>query len=368
MKNIRVLVVDDSALVQKVLQRELSLCPGIEVVATASDPIAARDRILEHAPDVITLDIEMPRMDGLTFLEKLMKHRPTPVVIVSSVTPANGETALRALALGAVEVLPKPGTQFSVPEIKGQLATAIRAAAVAQIQRLTPTAAREKRTAALVPFATTDHVVVVGASTGGVRAVETLVSSLDANTPGFIVVQHMPTGFTTSFAKRLDGVCAMTVREAEDGMPVTPGVVLIAPAGRHTLLARSGGHYVTRVKDGPAVQFQRPSVDVLFQSAAEAGGANVTGILLTGMGQDGARGLLALREAGAYTIAEDASTCVVFGMPRAAIEMGAACAVLPLNQIASRTVSILRRGAGSARVRGQLHAVQKNVSGSDPDG
>jgi two-component system, chemotaxis family, protein-glutamate methylesterase/glutaminase len=345
---IRVLVVDDSALVQKVLTAELSKCPDIEVVGAASDPYIARDKILQLSPDVITLDIEMPRMDGLTFLRKLMAHRPTPVVIVSSLAPANGEVAMRALALGAVEVVPKPGSQFSVPEVEGQLATAIRAASVARLgaSKSENPRAVAKATQAATPLRTTDKVVAIGASTGGTRAVEAVLAALPPTVPGIVIVQHMPAGFTGPFAERLDRVCAMNVREARDGDPVAPGVALIAPAGKHTLVVRSGGHYAVRIKDGPPVQFQRPSVDVLFHAVAKSAGPNAVGVLLTGMGQDGAHGLAAMREAGAPTMAESESTAVVFGMPKAAIDIGAASEVVALHDVAH---AILRRVGSASR-------------------
>ena len=338
---IKVLIVDDSALVQRVLSTELSKCEDIEVVGTATDPFVARDKILQLSPDVLTLDIEMPRMDGLSFLKKLMQHRPMPVVIVSSLAPANGDVAMRALSLGAVEVVPKPGSQFSVPEVQGQLATAIRAAAVAKLQPRSGTHAKADSTNAPA-LQTTDKIVAIGASTGGTRAVEAILSALPPNMPGVLIVQHMPAGFTELFAKRLATVSRMAVREARDGDLIAPGLALVAPAGKHTLLMRSGGHYVARVKDGAPVQFQRPSVDVMFHSAAKAAGANAVGVLLTGMGQAGAHGLAAMRAAGAHTIAESEATAVVFGMPRAAIEIGAAVEVLPLDRIARTLVHHFR--------------------------
>jgi two-component system, chemotaxis family, protein-glutamate methylesterase/glutaminase len=339
-RKIRVLVVDDSALVQKLLTKALSECDDIEVVGCAGDPYAARDKIMQLRPDVLTLDIEMPRMDGLTFLGKLMAFRPLPVVVVSSLTAGSGDVALRAMELGAVEVVPKPGSQFSVPEVKHHLAGAIRAASRAVLRPPThsfapPRAARATRPA----LATTDKMIVIGASTGGTKAVEVMLREFPAASPGVLVVQHMPTGFTAPFAARLDAVCAMTVREARDGDAVSAGLVLVAPAGHHMRLARSGGHYVVRLDQGPPVQFQRPSIDVLFHSVAEEAGANATGVILTGMGQDGAQGLLAMRRTGALTVAEDASTCVVYGMPRAAFELGAADVVLPLPRIAGRVLA-----------------------------
>ena len=336
---IRVLIVDDSAVVRKILTDELSKFDDIEVVGTAIDPYMAREKIIKLKPDVITLDIEMPRMDGLTFLDKLMKHFPLPVVIVSSLTPQNSDTALQALALGAVEVVSKSGSQFSAPDVARHLITAIRAASKARVVARAPSAT--PRTGAnsagtiLQTISTTHKIIAVGASTGGTQAIEILVRAFPANAPGTIIVQHMPEGFTTSFANRLNQVCAMQVREAKDGDLIVPGVVLVAPGGsRHLLLNRSGAQYSVVLKAGPAVNFHRPSVDVMFQSVARHAGKNATGVLLTGMGSDGAKGLLAMRESGALTVAQDEQSCVVFGMPKEAIKLGAASEILPLSAIA----------------------------------
>jgi two-component system chemotaxis response regulator CheB len=326
---IRVLVVDDSAVVRKVLTEELSRFPDIEVVATASDPYVARDRIIQHAPDVLTLDVEMPRMDGLSFLSKLMRHHPLPVVVVSSLTPAHSENALRALQLGAVEVIPKPGSQFSVPDVGRQLVRAIRAAAVADVAAPGRSAPVSPVTHAL-PLRTTHKVLAVGASTGGTRAIEALLSALPPDVPGTVIVQHMPGGFTETFARRLDQVCPMQVREACAGDAVVPGLALIAPGGQHMVLQRSGASYRVDVRDGPPVHHQRPAVDVLFDAVARHAGANAVGVILTGMGADGARGLLAMREAGATTLAQDEASSVVWGMPKAAVELGAADEIVSL--------------------------------------
>ncbi|MCS6861098.1 MAG: chemotaxis response regulator protein-glutamate methylesterase [Abditibacteriales bacterium] len=333
---IRVLVVDDSAIVRKVLTEELSKFPDIEVVGTAMDPYVARDKIVKLKPDVVTLDVEMPRMDGLSFLAKLMKHYPLPVVIVSSLTPKNSEAALRALELGAVEVISKPGSQFSTPDVAHQLVRAIRAAAAAKLPQRLP-ADVPSTTTAPVPLSrlrTTHKILAIGASTGGTQAIEAVLKRLPATTPGTVIVQHMPAGFTTTFAERLNRVCLMEVREARDGDSVVPGVALIAPGNYHMLLTQSGARYVVRVKDGPLVHYQRPSVDVLFQSVARSAGCNAVGVILTGMGADGAKGLLAMRRAGAHTIAQDEQTSVVFGMPKEAIALGAAAEVVPLPHIA----------------------------------
>jgi two-component system chemotaxis response regulator CheB len=341
---IKVLVVDDSAVVRQILTRELQKDPGICVVGAAPDPYIAREKILRLQPDVITLDIEMPRMDGLTFLEKLMRHRPMPVVVVSSLTPQGSETAIRALELGAVEVITKPGGSYSVEDITVQLIDRIKAAARADISKLAPMAKRDEASKTSRPrlsmLRTTEKIVAIGASTGGTEAIREVITLFPPGGPGTVIVQHMPEGFTRSFAQRMNEMCAMEVREARDGDAVHTGVILIAPGNRHMVLRRSGARYFVKVKDGPMVHHQRPSVDVLFHSVAEYVGVNAVGVLMTGMGADGADGLLAMREAGAHTIAQDEKTCVVFGMPKAAIEKGAAEQVLPLPDIAARVISL----------------------------
>jgi two-component system chemotaxis response regulator CheB len=335
---IRVLVVDDSALVRKILSEELSREPDIEVVGTAVDPYVARDKIVALQPDVLTLDVEMPRMDGLSFLARLMQHYPLPVVIVSSLTPENGEMALRALELGAVEVVSKPGSALSTPDVAKRLVRAVRAAASARFRMVAPGSANSSGAPSRLPpvrLATTHKVIAIGASTGGTRAIETVLRVFPADAPGTVIVQHMPETFTGAFAARLDRLCAVEVREARDGDPIVPGVVLIAPGDRHLLVQRSGARYVARLKDGPPVHHQRPAVDVLFESVARAAGSNAVGALLTGMGVDGARGLLAMRKSGARTFAEAEESCVVFGMPREAIRMEAAEVVVPLEGMAA---------------------------------
>lgn len=337
---IRLLVVDDSAVVRKLLSEELSRQPGIEVVGTATDPYVARDRIAELRPDVLTLDVEMPRMDGLSFLAKLMKHHPIPVVVVSSLTPKDSENAMRALELGAVEVVSKPGSQYSIPDVGRDLVRAVRSAARARVGVID--GARAARpVAGLRGLSTTHKVLAIGASTGGTQAVAQVLDRLPANTPGTLIVQHMPGGFTKAFAERLDRSSPMEVREAEDGDIVVPGLALVAPGGRHLLLQRSGAQYVARIKDGPPVRHQRPSVDVLFGSVARSAGGNAVGVILTGMGSDGAEGLVEMREAGARTVAQDESSCVVFGMPKAAIEAGGAEEVASLDEIPRRIVELL---------------------------
>lgn len=343
---IKVLVVDDSAVVRKVLSEELSRLPDIQVVATAMDPYVARDRILQEKPDVITLDLEMPRMDGLSFLAKLMQHMPLPVVVVSSMAPENSENAFRALELGAVEVIPKPGSRFSVPDVGRLLARAVRAAARARVTARRPPATTAPREggpppAPRVSLASTTHkILAVGASTGGTRALEEVFRALPAHTPGTVVVQHMPGGFTRLFAERMDGICAMEVREARGGEVVVPGTCLIAPGGHHMVLTRSGAQYRVELRDTPPVHHQRPAVDVLFDSVARHAGGNAVGVILTGMGRDGAAGLLKMREAGAATLAQDEATSVVWGMPGAAVALEAAEAVVPLPDMAG---AILRR-------------------------
>ncbi len=341
---IRVLVVDDSALVRRVLSEELSRFPDIQVVGAAVDPYMARDQIVELKPDVLTLDVEMPRMDGLSFLAKLMKHYPLPVIVVSSLTPKDSKNALRALRLGAVEVIPKPGSQFTVPDVGRRLVRAIRAASVARVRKVeTVDEGQESPVPLPRNMETTHKVIGIGASTGGTQAIERLLRALPPNAPGTAVVQHMPPGFTGSFAERLDHICPMAVREAKDGDILSPGLALIAPGGHHLLVSRSGARYQVKIKSGPPVNRHKPSVDVLFQSLAESAGPNAVGVILTGMGADGAKGLLELHEAGAHTIAQDESTSVVFGMPKAAIDRGGASEVLSLSEISEAVLEKLAR-------------------------
>jgi len=336
---IRVLIVDDSAVVRKVLSQELSKFNDIRIIGTAIDPYAARDKIVRLKPDVITLDIEMPRMDGLSFLAKLMKHYPMPVVVVSSLTPRNSEMALKALELGAVEVICKP-TQYSIPTASRDLARAIRAAAASHPRREQP--AETPAATQQIDLKTTHKVLAIGASTGGTRAIEAVLTGLPATAPGTVIVQHMPEQFTATFAGRLNSQCPMEVREARDNDTVVPGVALIAPGNKHMVLQRSGALYRVRIKTGPPVHHQRPSVDVLFHSMVRSAGGNALGVILTGMGADGAAGLLAMRKSGAYTIAQDQQSSVVFGMPREAIRMGAACDIFSLHQIPGAIISYLR--------------------------
>jgi len=340
---IRVLIVDDSAVVRKVLSDELSRYRDIQVVGTAIDPYVARDKIVKLHPDVITLDVEMPRMDGLSFLAKLMKHYPTPVVIVSSLTPEGSASAIRALQLGAVEVISKPGSRYSVPDVGRQLVRAIRIAAgarpAAQISHDEESV--KTSTAPLLSSAINNRVIAIGASTGGTQAIEKVLFGLPANCPGVVVVQHMPEHFTATFADRLNDVCHMEVREARDNDRIRQGLALVAPGNRHLILQKDAGEYIVRVKDGAMVHHQRPSVDVLFYSVASSVGSNAIGVLLTGMGADGAKGLLAIRENGGSTIVQDEDSCVVFGMPKEAIKVQAAMEVLPLPKISQAILSRL---------------------------
>ncbi len=340
---VRVLVVDDSAIVRKILTQELSRHSGIEIVGTAPDPFIARDKILALHPDVLTLDVEMPRMDGITFLRKLMKHQPMPVIVLSSLTPEGGKTAMEALEAGAVEVMCKPGGSYSVGDVCSTLVDKIKAASRARINRAPAEGGHAVAPSQRLSMAeTTNKIFAIGASTGGVQALTCVLSALPANAPGTVVVQHMPAHFTTSFAQRLNNECAMSVKEAQDGDHVVPGRVLIAPGGWHMLLQRSGANYYVTLKDGPHVCHQRPSVEVLFNSVAKYAGANAIGAILTGMGDDGATGLLNMRQAGAHTLAEDEQTCVVFGMPKEAIARGGAERVVPLGKVAETLVSLAR--------------------------
>lgn len=344
-KNIRVLVVDDSAVVRKVFSNELSRERGIEVVGTAPDPYVARDKIVKLKPDVITLDIEMPRMDGLTFLKKLMKHYPLPVIIVSSLTQKGGKLAMEALSLGALEVISKPSAAYSVGDMSVQLADKIRAVARVNVQARTES---EKISNGIKPAvairalsSTTNKIIAIGASTGGTEAIKTVLTTMPPNAPGIVIVQHMPAQFTTSFAERLDSLSEIHVKEAKNGDSVVNGQALLAPGNFHMLLKRSGARYYVDVKNGPLVHHQRPAADVLFRSVANYVGANAIGIILTGMGADGAAGLLLMKEAGARTIAQDEKSCVVFGMPKEAIKLGAAEKVVSLGNVTRTALGML---------------------------
>lgn len=351
-KKIKVLIVDDSAVVRQTLADILSSDPEIEIMATASDPFVAAERLKEGIPDVITLDVEMPRMDGLTFLRKLMSQHPIPVVMCSSLTGKGSESALRALEYGAVEIIEKPalGTKQFLQEAQVRICDTVKAAASVQVRKLAPATLRaEPKLSADAVLAmptgkamirTTEKVVVVGASTGGTEALRVFLEGLPADTPGIVIVQHMPENFTAAFAKRLDSLCRVTVKEAADGDTVVRGRALIAPGNRHTLLKRSGARYYVEVKDGPLVSRHRPSVDVLFRSAARYAGKNAVAAIMTGMGDDGAKGMKEMRDAGARTIAQDEASCVVFGMPKEAIKLGGAEFVMPLEKIAAEILKL----------------------------
>ncbi|MBF0130207.1 MAG: chemotaxis response regulator protein-glutamate methylesterase [Alphaproteobacteria bacterium] len=357
---IRVLIVDDSASVRQALTEVLNGDPEIEVMGTAGDPYIAARLIQDEIPGVIVLDVEMPRMDGITFLRKIMQQRPMPVVICSSLTEEGSETFMQAIDAGAVEVILKPrvGSRQFLLESRIRICDAVKAAAVARLRPLSPSPLSSSPAPRLVTkklsadvilpppdsrttsalARTTERVVCIGASTGGTESLRVLLEALPADAPGTAIVQHMPEHFTTAFAKRLDSLCAMTVKEAANGDNVLRGQVLIAPGNHHMLLKRSGARYYVEIKEGPLVSRHRPSVDVLFRSAARYAGSNALGILMTGMGDDGARGLLEMLQAGAQTIAEDESSCVVFGMPREAIKLGAAQRVVPLERLRDEIV------------------------------
>ncbi|NVM57245.1 MAG: chemotaxis response regulator protein-glutamate methylesterase [Desulfobacterales bacterium] len=344
MSYIKLLVVDDSAIVRKIITEELSKEPDIQVIGTAPDPYVARDKILRLKPDVVTLDIEMPRMDGITFLKKLMKYHPLPVVILSSLTREGGKLALEAIESGAVEVLSKPGSAYSVGDMRQQLAEKIRGAARARVPRRSDDDAVKDSPAKLRSRAlkeTTDKVVAIGASTGGTEALKTILTQFPPTIPGVVVVQHMPPNFTTAFAERLNSLCEIEVKEAQDRDSVLPGHALIAPGNYHMLLKRSGARYYVSVKTGPLVRHQRPSVDILFDSSAEYAGPNAVGVILTGMGSDGAQGLLKMRQAGARTVGQDEASCVVYGMPNEAAKIGAVEKVAPLGRIAQEIMNVL---------------------------
>ncbi len=360
-RKIRVLVVDDSALMREVLRRILSRDPAIEVIGTAGDPVAAETRMRTDPPDVLTLDVEMPRMDGLTFLEKLMRENPTPVVMISALTEQGCETALRALELGAVDIVTKPkldidrGTQALGQEIVEK----VKAAACARPRR--PAAPPPAAAGVAPPRAfvhpllngATHKVIAIGASTGGTEALLTVLRELPADAPGTVIVQHMPAGFTRAFANRLDGVCRVRVKEAEHGDRVIPGHVLIAPGDQHMVVVRDGASAVVRLNSDPPVGYHRPSVDVLFESCAKSLGANAVAAILTGMGADGARGLRAMRDAGARTVAQDEPSCVVYGMPREAVLQGGVEVVASLTDITSTLLRLLAE-AGLDRPRGPV--------------
>lgn len=353
-KPIRVLIVDDSAVVRQALTEILSADPAIEVMATAPDPLIAADKIRKQRPDVITLDVEMPRMDGLSFLKQIMAQDPIPVVMCSSLTEKGAEVTMKALQYGAVEIINKPrmGAKKFLEESQVLICDAVKAAARARVRRLSSLVNEPapKLTADVMlgqsklteNFQTTEKIIAVGASTGGTEALRIFLQSLPYDAPGVVIVQHMPQHFTAAFAKRLNGICQIAVKEAVDGDTVIPGRALIAPGNMHMMLKRSGTRYYVQIKDGPLVCRHRPSVDVLFRSTARYAGMNATGVIMTGMGDDGARGMLEMNNAGATNLAQDEESCVVFGMPQEAIKRGGVAKVLPLEGLAEEAMRVYR--------------------------
>jgi two-component system chemotaxis response regulator CheB len=348
----KVLIVDDSALIRSVMSEIVNSQPDMEVVGVAPDPLAARELIKKTNPDVLTLDVEMPKMDGLDFLEKLMRLRPMPVLMVSSLTERGSEITMRALELGAVDFVTKPkiSIQTGMREYAELITDKIRAASRARIK---PRSVHSGTPSAVLPqlrspLTSSEKLIIIGASTGGTEAIREFLMQMPSDCPGILIAQHMPEGFTTSFAKRLDSLCKISVIEAAGGERVLPGHAYIAPGHSHLLLARSGANYVTKIEQSPPVNRHRPSVDVLFRSAAEAAGKNAVGVILTGMGKDGAAGMLEMKEAGAYNFAQDEATCVVFGMPREAIALGGAHEVGALTALPGMVLGHLAAHGGRA--------------------
>ncbi len=354
---IKVMIVDDSALVRQVITQAISRDPSIEVIATAQDPIFALEKLKNQWPDVIVLDIEMPRMDGLTFLKKIMAEHPTPIIICSSLAEKGAQVTMEALAAGAVSIITKPKIDLKafLQDAANDIVANIKAAARANMRAVRqmastphPLVNRPKLSAeVMLPSThtgermnvTTDKLIAIGTSTGGTQALEAVLTKLPAVCTGIVIVQHMPERFTAMFAERLNNLCQIEVREGKDGDRVRPGLALIAPGGKHMLLKRSGAQYYVEVRDGPLVNRHKPSVDVLFRSVAQVAGKNALGIIMTGMGDDGARGLREMHDTGAQTIAEDESSCVVFGMPKEAIKLGAAEKVIPLDTIPKEIIA-----------------------------
>jgi len=349
-RKIKVLIIDDSALIRSVLKEVINNFPDMEAVGAASNPLQAREMIKTLNPDVLTLDVEMPEMDGLTFLEKLMRLRPMPVLMISSLTERGSDAALRALELGAVDFLPKPklgiveGIQEYADEIAGKIRTAFKT-------KIRPRSQEASSALVALPslgsrFSTTEKVIAVGSSTGGTEAIKELLVRMPADAPGILIAQHMPQAFTKSFANRLDGLCKIKVVEAEGNERILPGHAYIAPGHSHLLLKRSGANYMTELSQSAPVNHHRPSVEVLFRSVAQYAGKNAIGIMLTGMGKDGAVGMLEMRQAGAYNLAQDEASCVVFGMPREAIAVGAVDEVVPIQEMTQRVLSKLMQSGG----------------------
>ncbi|MFT8211212.1 MAG: protein-glutamate methylesterase/protein-glutamine glutaminase [Symbiopectobacterium sp.] len=345
MSKIKVLCVDDSALMRQIMTEIINSHPDMEVVATAPDPLVARDLIKKFNPQVLTLDVEMPRMEGLDFLEKLMRLRPMPVVMVSSLTGKGSEVTLRALELGALDFVTKPqlGIREGMLAYSEMIAEKIRMAAKARLPQRS-TSSEPTKIIQYTPILGSEKLIAIGASTGGTEAIRQVLQPLSATSPALLITQHMPPGFTKSFAERLNKLCQITVKEAEDGERVLPGHAYIAPVARHLELVKSGANYQVLLNDGPPVNRHRPSVDVLFRSVAQYAGRNAVGVILTGMGNDGAAGMLAMHQAGAYTLAQNEASCVVFGMPREAIAMGGVDEVVDLSQVSQRMLAQISTG------------------------
>ncbi|MDX8379101.1 MAG: chemotaxis response regulator protein-glutamate methylesterase [Gallionella sp.] len=355
---IRVLVIDDSALIRSVMKELINQEKDMECVGAAPDPLVAREMIKSLNPDVLTLDVEMPKMDGLDFLERLMRLRPMPVIMVSTLTERGSDITFKALALGAVDFVSKPKMDIArgMEEYASDITDKIRAAAQSKVRKKVADVAsvHDKLSAdAILPsitrrYASTEKLIIIGASTGGTEAIKEVLMRMPADVPGILIAQHMPEAFTKSFADRLNGLCKISVKEAVHNERILPGHAYIAPGHSHLLLKRSGANYMTDLNQGAPVNRHRPSVDVLFRSAANVAGANALGIILTGMGKDGARGLLEMRQAGAYTVAQDEESCVVFGMPREAIAVGGACEVMSLKNITGHTLDYLAKHSGKS--------------------
>ncbi|MDQ3184997.1 MAG: chemotaxis response regulator protein-glutamate methylesterase [Pseudomonadota bacterium] len=360
MKPIKVLIIDDSALIRKILTKIIDAQPDMRVVGTVGDPLAAREMIRNLEPDVLTLDVEMPKMDGLDFLERLMRLRPMPVVMVSTLTRQGSEAALRALELGAIDFVSKPQLDIvgKLQDYAHEIIDKIRAASVARIQkRPAPVIGPKQKAEVMLPkppsrMALTEKLIVIGASTGGTEAIKDVLMGMPPDCPAILITQHMPKAFTKLFAARLDSLCRLHVKEAEHGERAIPGYAYIAPGNRHLSVRKSGANYIVTLSDEPPVNRHRPSVEVLFRSVAQHVGANAFGIMLTGMGKDGAAAMLDMKHAGAWNIAQDEATCVVYGMPKEAIAAGGVHEELPLGSIAGRVLTLLSIGAAAARRRG----------------